>query len=245
MKSGTPLWLFDLDNTLHDASHAIFPAIHHNMNHYLAEVLGKNGEKASAELVDATRDYYWRRYGATLLGMILHHNVVPDAFLAAAHRFDDLPSMIRFERGLARALARLPGQKILLTNAPFHYSRQVLRHIGLHRHFARHVSIESMWVHRQLHPKPSRKMLRKLLASYRVKAQRCILVEDSLANLKSAKALGLRTVWINRYLDSHLAVKIGATQFLSRKTRKCPTYVDVQVKSINRLAQIARLRFGQ
>jgi len=24
-------WLFDLDNTLHDASHAIFPAINRNM----------------------------------------------------------------------------------------------------------------------------------------------------------------------------------------------------------------------
>jgi hypothetical protein len=39
-KSPDPVWLFDLDNTLHDASHAIFPAISANMNTYIARVLG-------------------------------------------------------------------------------------------------------------------------------------------------------------------------------------------------------------
>ena len=36
----SPVWLFDLDNTLHNASHAIFPAIMANMNLYIARVLG-------------------------------------------------------------------------------------------------------------------------------------------------------------------------------------------------------------
>jgi putative hydrolase of the HAD superfamily len=31
------VWLFDLDNTLHNASHAIFPAIMANMNVYIAK----------------------------------------------------------------------------------------------------------------------------------------------------------------------------------------------------------------
>jgi putative hydrolase of the HAD superfamily len=60
----------------------------------------------------------------------------------------------------------LPGQKILLTNAPRRYSRELVRHLGLHRHFSHHISIESMHVHRQLRPKPSRIMLRKLLARH-------------------------------------------------------------------------------
>ena len=41
------VWLFDLDNTLHDASHAIFPAISANMNVYLARILGQNGVPAT------------------------------------------------------------------------------------------------------------------------------------------------------------------------------------------------------
>jgi putative hydrolase of the HAD superfamily len=41
-----------------------------------------------------------------------------------------------------------------LTNAPADYSRDVVRHLGLHKHFADHVPIETMVVHRQLRPKP-------------------------------------------------------------------------------------------
>ena len=201
MKSPTPLWLFDLDNTLHDASHAILPAIHDNMNAFLAQTLGSDGQSASAELVNHTRNLYWKRYGATLLGMMKHHDVKPAAFLEAAHRFTDLPAMLRFERGLARLLKRLPGKKILLTNAPYRYSRDVLCHLGLHQHFARHIAIESMWVHRQLRPKPSKALLRKLLARHKVPARRCILVEDTCSALKSAKSLGMRTVWITQYLS--------------------------------------------
>src|SRR6476661_4351458 len=109
-------WLFDLDNTLHDASHAIFPAINANMNAYMANVLGVDGQPAPPEVVNARRIEYWKRYGATLLGLVRHHQVVPADFLHHAHQFEDLPSLIRSERGLARTLARLPGRKILLTN---------------------------------------------------------------------------------------------------------------------------------
>jgi len=70
-----PLWLFDLDNTLHDASHAIFPAITCNMNAYLGRILGSEEAPAPADEVNAVRLAYWKRYGATLLGMMRHHGV--------------------------------------------------------------------------------------------------------------------------------------------------------------------------
>ena len=44
----SPLWLFDLDNTLHDASHSIFPAITANMNVFIARVLGDGNPKIGA-----------------------------------------------------------------------------------------------------------------------------------------------------------------------------------------------------
>jgi len=213
-------WLFDLDNTLHDASHAIFPAINDNMNAAIARVLSAEQKPAHPEAVDAVRMAYWQRYGATLLGMMRHHAVRADEFLRDAHCFDNLSRMIRAERGLARLLRRLPGNKILLTNAPTAYAREVIRHIGLHRHFAEHVPIESMMVHRQLRPKPSRLMLQQLLARRGLRARDCVLVEDTLANLKSAKSLGLRTVWFTGYLSA-----------LARR----PGFVDVTVKSLSHL----------
>ncbi|MES2757928.1 MAG: pyrimidine 5'-nucleotidase [Pseudomonadota bacterium] len=235
----SPLWLFDLDNTLHDASHAIFPLISANMNTYIARVLGDGATPATAEQVNAARLGYWKRYGATLLGMIRHHEVKAAHFLAETHDLADLAQMIRAERGLARMLRSLPGRKILLTNAPTAYSRDVMRHLGLQRHFSHHIAIENMHVHGKLRPKPSKLMLRRLLRRHGVAAHRCILVEDTLANLRTARQLGVRTVWITQYL--RMSDPIG-TAPLPRMLKR-PAYVDVKVKSVRQLpARLHRLR---
>jgi putative hydrolase of the HAD superfamily len=238
-----PLWLFDLDNTLHNASHAIFPAINANMNAFMAKVLGTPDAPADAATVNAARLAYWKRYGATLLGLVHHHQVREEDFLREAHRFDDLITMIRAERGLGRLLRRLPGRKILLTNAPRRYSHDVIRHLGLHRHFAKHIPIESMRVHRQLRPKPSKRLLRKLLAKEKTSARRCILVEDTTDNLKAAKAIGMRTVWVTQYLVRKTNLQQGPAHLPPPEIAKRPHYVDVKVKSVRQLAKAAgRLR---
>ena len=239
----SPIWLFDLDNTLHNASHAIFPAINANMNAFMAKVLGDGENPADPETVNAARLAYWKRYGATLLGMVKHHNVKMDDFLREAHLFEDLGSMIRAERGLARLLRRLPGRKILLTNAPRRYSHEVMRHLGLHRHFAKHIPIESMRVHGQLRPKPSKLLLRKLLAREGVSARRCVLVEDTADNLKAAKALGMRTAWVTQYLASSPNLRqLAGDRPLPRFTKR-PIFVDVKVQSVRQLpAMLHRLR---
>ncbi len=225
-KRSGPVWLFDLDNTLHNASHAIFPAVNVNMNAYMARVLGDVDNPADPATVDAARLLYWQRYGATLMGLIKHHGVNADDFLHEAHTFEDLPAMIRAERGLAGLFRRLPGRKILLTNAPRKYARDVVRHIGLHRHFAEHIPIEDMRVFRRLSPKPSRRYLRKLLAGLGVAAARCILVEDTVANLRAAKQLGMRTVLVTQYLPQ---------QPRAGKSKKSAACIDVTVKSVQQL----------
>lgn len=243
MRGNSPLWLFDLDNTLHDASHAIFPAIKDNMNAFLAQALAVDGVPATAEAANALRLDYWRRYGATLLGMVRHHQVRPEIFLREAHRFDDLAAMVRAERGLIHLLQRLPGRKILLTNAPLRYSRDVLRQLGLHRHFAQHIAIESMRVHGQLRPKPSPQLLRQLLAREGVCASQCVLVEDTLETLKTAKALGLRTVWVTRYLAAQQSRARLAAGQRPLPCMPCPSYVDVKIKSVRQLSgNLHRLR---
>jgi putative hydrolase of the HAD superfamily len=238
--SSTLTWLFGLDNTLHDASHAIFPAINANMNAYMAQVLGVGGVPADATTVNAARLAYWQRYGATLLGMVKHHQVREADFLREAHRFDNLTQMIRAERGLGRMLSRLPGRKILLTNAPHNYSRAVLRHLGLHRHFAQHIPIEEMRVHGMLRPKPSKSLLRKIMARERIAAQRCVLVEDTIGTLKAAKALGVRTAWITRYLGKSINFPAGGVGMAPVNLIKRPNYIDVKVKSIGALCRNLR-----
>ena len=235
----SPLWLFDLDNTLHDASHAIFPRISANMNVFIARVLGDGITPATQEMVDQARIGYWKRYGATLLGMIRHHQVSAAEFLEMTHDLEDLRTMLRFELGIGRLLRRLPGRKILLTNAPMRYSTDVMRHLGLRRYFTHHIAIENMQVHGQLRPKPSKLMLRRVLRKHGAAAPRCILVEDTLENLRTAKQIGMRTVWITRYLR----VADPLTGVRLPRMLKRPSYVDVKVKSLRQLpGRMHRLR---
>ncbi len=220
------VWLFDLDNTLHDTSAEIFPQINRLMNAYIMRKLGLGEAEASRLRVEL-----WQRYGATLLGLVERHGVDAHEFLREAHAFEDLESMIRAERGLIHALKRLPGRKVLLTNAPTHYARQVLYHLGLDTHFHGRYAVEQMRVRGRFRPKPSRTMLAHVIARERVSARQCVFVEDTVVNLKRAKALGLRTVLVT-----------GMT-WRRQIYAKLPTGVDLKVKSVTSLPRaLAHLR---
>jgi putative hydrolase of the HAD superfamily len=182
------VFFFDLDDTLHDASHAMFAAIDQRMTAYVARRLAVDHAEA-----DRLRLLYWRRYGATLLGLVRHHAVDAGDFLRAAHDFD-VAALVRAERGLTRLFAQLSGRKVLLTNAPRAYADAVLKALAVRRHFGARYTIEAMRVHGRFRPKPSRLMLRAMLARERVPAGRAVLIDDSPANLKAARALGFQTV---------------------------------------------------
>ena len=182
------MFFFDLDDTLHDASHAIFRQIDSRMTDYVERHLRVDRDEANR-----LRTLYWHRYGATLLGLVRHHSIDAAHFLHETHDFD-IAALVRAERGLTGLFARLPGRKVLLTNAPMAYAGTVLRALAVHRHFRARYGIESMRVHGTFRPKPSRMMLRAMLARERVRPADAVLVEDSATNLKSARALGFRTV---------------------------------------------------
>ena len=182
------VWLFDLDNTLHNATPHIFPHINRSMRQYIERHLGVDAQEANR-----IRQGYWERYGATLLGMIRHHAIDPHHFLRETHRFPDLARMIVFEKPLLHALRRLPGRKIVFSNAPRHYTAAVLDITGLDRHFDAVYTVESL----RFRPKPMPEGFRALLRAERLNARDCIMVEDSLPNLVTAKKLGMKTVWIN------------------------------------------------
>lgn len=205
------VWLFDLDNTLHDANPYIFPAMSRAMLGYVAEKVGV-GETAAKAL----RDEYWHRYGATLTGLVRHHGVDPHDFLARTHDFlDELPHMVVHQPALRHTLKKLPGRKILFSNAPRRYVEAVLAHIGIRRQF------DSLWTIERLGfvPKPHRAAFRLLLRTERLDPHQCIFVEDSPANLRTAKQLGMKTVLVS-------------------PTVQAPAYVDTLIKSVLELPRL-------
>ena len=213
-----PVWLFDLDNTLHNASAHIFPHINAAMTDYIVKHVGIDSHAA-----DGLRVSYWHRYGATLLGLIRHHGTDPAHFLHETHRFDRLHELVVFDRALRHRLDHLPGKKIVFSNAPASYACAVLDVMGVRACFDSVFAVEQM----RLTPKPSVRAFRHVLRRQRIDARRCVLVEDSLENLKTAKRLGMKTVWISRDLGR-------------------PACVDVQLASVLALPRAAgRLGLGR
>lgn len=217
------VWFFDLDNTLHDAGSAVFPRMNAAMTDYIRDHLGLPHEQA-----DALRVRYWHRYGSTLLGLMRHHRVKAAHFLHETHRFPDLEQRVRGHVHDLHRLRRLPGLKILLTNAPGQYAKRVLQALRIEDCFDAVIPIEDMTVFGHLRPKPDRRLFRHLPAKLKVDPQRCVLVEDTLEHQKAARAEGWRTVWMQRWMQAGLRCAPAQQRHLHRR----PTYVDRRVRSL-------------
>ncbi len=183
------VWIFDLDNTLHDASAKIFPSMHAQINDYLKRYLGV--DEAGANVM---RQNFWRRYGTTLKGLMRHHGTDPHHFLRETHQFPELAGMVEHENALRHALARLGGRKLVFSNAPRHYVKSVLRVMGVARWFDAVYTIEST----RFKPKPASQGFHMLLRAHDLDPHRCAFIDDVLENLRTAKRLGMSTVWVNR-----------------------------------------------
>ena len=183
------VWIFDLDNTLHDASARIFPSMHEQINAYLRRHFGLD-EAGANEM----RRGFWLRYGTTLNGLMRHYGTDPRRFLAETHRFPELADMVVHENALRHALARLGGRKLVFSNAPRHYVEEVLRAIGVARWFDAVYTIEDT----RFCGKPAAHGFHLLLRKHDMDPHRCAFLDDSLENLRTAKRLGMSTVWVSR-----------------------------------------------
>jgi len=209
------VWIFDLDNTLHDATARIFPAMHDQINAFLRREF--RVDEAGA---DRMRHELWLRYGTTLNGLMRHHGTDPRRFLKETHDFPELAELVVHENALKHALARLGGTKLVFSNAPRHYVREVLRAIGLARYFHAVYSIEDA----RYRGKPALHGFRMLLRKHNLDPHRCAFVDDILENLRTARRLGMSTVWV------------------SRAKRRVP-FVDLRVASVLDLPRLV-FRYG-
>ena len=204
------VWIFDLDNTLHDARARIFPAMHEQINAYLRRHFGVDEPGA-----DEIRTRFWRSYGTTLNGLMRHHGVDPRHFLRETHVFPELADMVVHENALKHALARLGGKKLVFSNAPRHYVEEVLHVMGLARSFDAVYTIEDA----RYRGKPALHGFHFLLRRHHLAPYRCAFIDDALENLRAAHRLGMSTVWV------------------SRERRRVP-FVDLRVRSVVELPRL-------
>ena len=209
------VWIFDLDNTLHDATARIFPAMHEQINAFLRRQFDVDEEGANRMRRD-----FWLRYGTTLNGLMRHHGTHPRQFLAETHVFPELADLVVRENALKHALERLGGMKLVFSNAPRQYVHRVLRAIGLARYFDAVYSIEDA----RYRGKPALHGFHVLLRKHDLDPHRCAFVDDVLENLRTAHRLGMSTVWVS-------------------KAKRRVSFVDLRISSVVELPRLV-FRFG-
>jgi putative hydrolase of the HAD superfamily len=179
-------WIFDLDNCLYPASAGLFSLIDERMGAYIQRLLGCGPDEAKR-----VQKAHFHEHGTTLAGLMKHHGVDPHDFLADVHAIP-LDRVARDER-LGRALARLPGRKLVFTNGDAPYARRVLEAIGVDSHFDELHDIHAS----ELKPKPDPHGYALLCERFGIDPEHALLVDDMVQNLAPAKTLGMTTVWVD------------------------------------------------
>lgn len=181
-----PVILFDLDNTLYTEECGIFDLIDQRMDEWLITRL----QVPQSEVSDFRRKYFLR-YGTTLRGLMLHHQVEPMDFLRFVH---DVPvkDFLSIDLDLRRSLEEITSRKIIFTNSDEAHATRILDALGIRDLFEKIFDIEAMG----FIPKPNPEAYQAVLNYAGVPPAECLLIDDMERNLKPAKTLGMRTVLI-------------------------------------------------
>jgi putative hydrolase of the HAD superfamily len=178
-------WIFDLDNTLYPASCNLFAQVDRHIGEFIARLL-----KVDAAEAHRVQKQYFRDYGTSLRGLMLHHQVDPQRFLEFVHAVD--LSQVQPCPELDRALERLPGRKIIFTNGSAKHAENVMDRLGVSHHFSAVFDI----VAADYFPKPEPFVYDILVRRHWIDPKRAVMVEDLAKNLLPARAMGMTTVLV-------------------------------------------------
>ncbi|WP_374046571.1 pyrimidine 5'-nucleotidase [Sphingopyxis sp. DBS4] len=184
-------WIFDLDNTLYPPSAKLFDLIDARMGAFIMRLL-------DVDAVEARRvqKQYFHDHGTTMAGLMRHHGVDPEAFLVGVH--DIALDRLTIDTRLRAGLERLPGRRLVFTNADADYAARVLEARGIADLFD---GICDIRVTRYT-PKPDAGAYAAMIDHLGVDPAKSLFVEDMARNLTPAKALGMTTVWLDNGSES-------------------------------------------
>ncbi|MBI4785542.1 MAG: pyrimidine 5'-nucleotidase [Chloroflexi bacterium] len=187
--------LFDLDDTLYSTSAGLMEEISVRMNEYMMTRVGVP-ESEVAEL----RQFYWRKYGTTLRGLYIERQIDAQEFLEFVHDIE-IAKYIATDPRLDAMLTQLARHKFIFTNAPASHARRVLAALGIAKHFERIFDINFI----AYESKPTPSGYAKVLSALGARGDECLMIDDTARNLVPAKALGMRTVWLDGNHDPRTA----------------------------------------
>jgi putative hydrolase of the HAD superfamily len=183
--------LFDLDETLYPSNNGLMQNIGRRIGEYMQMRLGLGSRQA-----EALRREYYIKYGTSLRGLLINHGINAEEFLAYVHDLR-LERYIGCDPALDRMLGDIPQSKVIFTNATEEHAWRVLTVLGVARHFERIIDVRRV----KFISKPHREAYQRALDILEAQAGECIIIEDSLRNLRPAREIGMVTVLVNGQAD--------------------------------------------
>ena len=183
-------WVFDLDNTLYPAACDLFAEIDQRMTAFVQKELNLPHGQARA----VQKDYY-RRYGTTLRGMMIEHDLDPHVFMGFVHDIDHSP--LDAAPDLKSQLSALPGKKYIYTNGSTCHAEKVTKYMGLDHLFEDMICIAKS----DFLPKHEDGAFEKFISLTGVDPNKSAMFEDLSKNLIPAHQLGFRTVLVTSDKD--------------------------------------------
>lgn len=178
-------WLFDLDNTLYPPEAEFMSLIEGRMTQFVARETGLSRDEAFA-----LQKKYLSEHGTTLAGLMANHGVDPEAFLDEVH--DVSMAALHPDPELQRAIAALPGRRLVFTNGDKRHAERVLRKLELDELFEAtfHIALADYI------PKPHPKTFARMVEAHDVVPASTAFFEDTARNLAPAFELGMTTVLV-------------------------------------------------
>ena len=181
-------WIFDLDNTVYDIKDGVFEKISSRITEYIIRSLSVTREEANL-----VRSNMYKKYGLTLTGLMREYGIAPDEYLDYIH--DVTHPELKYDEQLKLNLNNLIGKKFIYTNASQNHSKNILSVMGIEAEFEKILDIKAT----KYLPKPDPGSYKIMLKAFGINTEQTgnsIFIEDTAKNLKPAKLLGLKTVWI-------------------------------------------------
>lgn len=204
---------FDLDDTLYPASTGLWLAIRERMTRYITEMLGIPHEQALA-----MRKNYYETYGTTLRGLQHDYEIDPDHYLQYVHDLPLRDFLQPASTDLRQLLLSLPQRRLIFTNADEGHARRVLDVLKLQDCFEGIIDIHTTG----FYCKPDvQAYLNALEHCGETDPTQCVLLDDRLSNLETARLLGFSTILVRPDVETDHLVDLQLNE-LSELREKMP-----------------------
>ncbi len=198
--------LLDVDDTLYPKGSGPFSLVDRRIEQYVMATCRVDRQQAGQ-----IRKTYIREYGSTLQGLMRHYGIDPAHYLKDVH---DVPveDMLSRDERLRSALGSLDRAMVAFTNGSFEYACRILKALGIDGMIEDLFTIEYM----DFVPKPLPWAYHKVLQLYGRRPGEYLVVDDSMANVRTARNLGMAAVVVGAEDPDGFVLSIPSIYDISR-----------------------------